>query len=124
MSETLLYLGSLLPAVWGIAHLFPTRSVVRGFGEISADNRRIITMEWINEGVTLIFVGALVAAVTLTGGRDAAATVVYLLSAAALLALAAVSIFTGFKVRFFPFRLCPIVFTTSAILIVLGTLVG
>jgi hypothetical protein len=123
VSHILLYLGAVLPLVWGIAHLFPTRSVVRGFGEISVDNRRIIAMEWINEGVTLIFIGVLVAAVTLTGSHDAVATVVYLISAAALLMLAIVSVFTGFKVAFFPFKLCPFLFTTSAILIVIGSLV-
>jgi hypothetical protein len=79
-------------------------------------------MEWINEGVTLIFIGGLVAAVTLTGSRDAVATVVYLMCAAALVALAIVSVFTGFKVAFFPFKLCPFLFTGSAILIVVGGL--
>lgn len=123
MSQVLLYLGAILPLVWGIAHLFPTRSVVRGFGKISVDNRRIITMEWINEGVTLIFIGALVVAVTLTGRHDTVATVVYLMSAAVLLVLAIVSVFTGFKVEFFPFKLCPFLFTTSAILIVTGSLI-
>ena len=48
-----LYIGAGLTLVWGIAHLFPTKSVVQGFGEISADNRRIITMEWVLEGITL-----------------------------------------------------------------------
>jgi hypothetical protein len=42
----LLYLGSALPLFWEISHLFPTKSVVAGFGDISLDNRRIIAMEW------------------------------------------------------------------------------
>ena len=45
---------------WGVAHLFPTASVIRGFGPITQDNKRILAMEWIIEGVTLIFIGALV----------------------------------------------------------------
>ncbi len=53
----LLCIGAGLTAIWGIAHLFPTSSVVKGFGEISADNKNIITMEWIVEGVSLIFIG-------------------------------------------------------------------
>ncbi len=80
-------------------------------------------MEWINEGVALIFIGVLVATVTATGSRDVVATVVYLISAAALLMLAIVSVFTGFKVAFFPFKLCPFLFTTSAILIIIGSVV-
>lgn len=58
-NQTLLYMGAFLLFVWGVAHLFPTRSVVSGFGGISHDNQRIITMEWIIEGITLIFMGSL-----------------------------------------------------------------
>jgi hypothetical protein len=64
LSGIFLYTASALTALWGIAHLLPTKSVVRGFGELSADNEYIITMEWILEGVTLIFIGVLVATVT------------------------------------------------------------
>jgi len=45
MAEVLLMIGAVLTALRGIAHLFPTTSVVAGFGEISTDNRLIITME-------------------------------------------------------------------------------
>jgi hypothetical protein len=47
-----------------VAHLFPTKSVVRGFGDISQDNKNIIAMEWLVEGVALIFVGVLVVIIT------------------------------------------------------------
>lgn len=43
-------IGAILACGWGVAHLFATRGVVSGFGEISSDNRRIIMMEWITEG--------------------------------------------------------------------------
>jgi hypothetical protein len=56
VNPVLLYLGAFFTLVWGVAHLFPTRSVVEGFGEIYLDNKRIIAMEWISfphvEGVT------------------------------------------------------------------------
>ena len=58
------YTGSFLTFASGVADLFPTGRVVAGFGEISPDNKRTITMEWINEGVTLMFIGVLVALVT------------------------------------------------------------
>jgi hypothetical protein len=118
----LLYLGAALTALWGISHLFPTRSVVKGFGEISVDNQRIITMEWIVEGVSLIFIGVLVALVTIVDSSSFVSKAVYLLSAVGLIVLALVSLFTGFKVKFLPFRLCPIIFTVSAVLIVIGGL--
>lgn len=119
-AEILIYIGAALPLMWGVSHLFPTKSVVRGFGEISSDNRNIITMEWIIEGIALIFLGALVGLVTLVESRSAVSTVVYISSIACLIVLAVVSLFTGFKIHFLPFRLCPIIFTCSAVLIGLG----
>ncbi len=116
----LLYLASLLAVMWGIAHLFPTRNVVQGFGDISLDNRRVITMEWINEGATLIFIGVLTAAVTFVDPGSLAARTVYWLAFVMLNALSIISLFTGFRVNFLPYRLCPIIFTGSSILILLG----
>ena len=123
INQILLFLGAAIPLLWGIAHLFPTRSVVSSFGDISLDNRRIITMEWIIEGVALIFIGLLVSVVTLVDYGHFVSTTVYWLSAAALLVLAVVSLFTGFRISFLPFKLCPYLFTTAAILIVAGTLI-
>jgi hypothetical protein len=117
-----LYIGAALTTLWGVAHLFPTSSVVKGFGTISADNKNIITMEWIVEGVSLLFIGALVALVTIINPVDPVSTAVYVLSAIGLIVLALVSLFTGFKVKFLPFRLCPFIFTASAILILIGGL--
>ena len=118
----LLYVGAALTSFWGIAHLFPTKSVVEGFGEITLDNRRIITMEWILEGVSLTFMGLLVAAVTFIDPLSAVSKVVYGLSIAGLVAFAIVSVFTGYKVNFLPFKLCPFIFTGSAVLIFVGGL--
>ncbi len=119
-AEILIYIGAALPFIWGVAHLFPTAAIIRGFGEISADNRNIIAMEWIIEGVALIFIGSLVAVTTTVEAQNIIATVVYLSSSACLMILAVISLFTGFKIDFLPFRLCPIIFTSSAILIITG----
>lgn len=116
----LLYLASLLIVVWGVAHLFPTKNVVKGFGDISLDNRRVITMEWINEGATLIFIGALTATVTLVDSTGLVARTVYWLAIVMLNAMSIISLFTGFRVNFLPYRLCPIIFTGSSILILAG----
>lgn len=118
----LLYLGSGLTILWGISHLIPTRNIVKGFGDISQDNRHIITMEWIVEGVSMIFIGVLVAVVTIINPETLVSTAVYILSAVGLIGLALVALFTGFKVNFFPFKLCPLIMTTSAVLILLGAL--
>jgi hypothetical protein len=94
--------------------------VVAGFGELSADNRRIITMEWLVEGVALLALGALTAAVTVAGPGGAAASAAYAVAVATLLVLTVVSLFTGFRIAFLPFRLCPLIFAASAVLIALG----
>ena len=119
-NQVLLYSGSAFISFWGVAHLFPTRSVVSGFGKISADNKRIITMEWIIEGIALIFIGSINAVVTAIDHTSSISLVIYLSSFVVLIVLAIVSFLTGFKIRFLPFRLCPVIFTTSAVLIMLG----
>jgi len=122
MNTFLIYTGAGLAVIWGIAHLFPTRGVVRGFGEISADHRRIITMEWITEGVALVFIGALVGMVTWVDPLSSATRLVYFLTTFTLVVLAVVSLFTGFRVHFLPYKLCPFIFTLSALLIAFGGL--
>jgi hypothetical protein len=109
--------------LWGAAHLFPTMSVARGFGPLSPDNRRILVMEWVGEGLTLVFMGALVGGLALSGGPfEPAALWAYRASAALLVAMAAVSAFTGARNRFIAFRLCPWIFSGAALLLVLGSL--
>ena len=122
LNQVLLYAGSAFIAIWGIAHLFPTQSVVAGFGDITVDNRRIITMEWLVEGVALIFTGSINAIVTAIDHTSSISVAVYVSSAAALIALALVSFFTGFKISFLPYKLCPLIFLTSAVLIIMGAL--
>jgi hypothetical protein len=121
MNLVLLCLGGAMAAAWGVAHLIPTAKVAAGFGPITDDNRRIITMEWIAEGALLLFAGAVVILVAAVDHHSAAARAVSVASAAALIAMAIVSLFTGFKVKLLPFRLCPPIFTISAALILAGT---
>ena len=116
----LLYVAAALTGLWGIAHLFAIRGVVAGFGELTPDNRRIITMEWIVEGVALVSLAALVAVVTAVDPEAAASSAAYAVAIATLLVLALVSLATGFRIAFLPFRLCPFIFTLSAVLIAVG----
>jgi hypothetical protein len=123
INTILLLTGSFLIVIWGIAHLFPTKSVVKGFGDISEDNRNIIRMEWINEGLTLIFTGTLVALVTVFGDNESiTGLIVYLASSCLLFSMAVLSLFTGFKVHFLPYKLCPVIFSVSGVLILLGSI--
>jgi hypothetical protein len=120
VSQILFYIGSGITIIWGISHLFPTKSIVKGFGEISTDNKNIITMEWIVEGVALIFIGFIVLGITIIEPANNSAAFVYFSSVVILFVLAVISLFTGFKINFLPFKLCPYLFSVSAILILLG----
>ena len=124
IGQVLLYVGAAITIIWGTAHLFPTKSVVKGFGDISADNKHIITMEWIIEGVALIFIGVIVSGAAIIGIDHKVSVFVFFTSSIFLIVLAIVSLFTGFKVNFLPFKLCPVFFSASALLIIVGWLIG
>ena len=122
--EILIHIGAIMVIFWGIAHLISTMGVIKNFGEISRDNRLIITMEWIMEGLTMIFIGLLIIIITLLGGASNPVSIyVYWISIVMLFIMAIVSLLTGARVNFPPYRLCPIIFTTSAILIIIGILI-
>ena len=122
-NELLLYIGSVIIILWGIAHLIPTRAIVSGFGEISGDNKKVITMELIAEGLTLCFLGVLVLMVTMMAdAQSEAARTVYLACAGMLVVMAVLTAFTGARTPAVWYKICPAVKTIVAILFVLGTL--
>jgi len=121
-SDVLLYIGSFVITLWGIAHIVPTKFVVEGFGPMSEDNKRIITMEWVAEGLTLCFLGLLVLWATLAGGsQNQVSIIVYRASALMLILLAGLSLLTGARTKIVPIKICPIVKTVVAILFLLGS---
>ena len=120
MDQILIYIASTMTCLWGVVHLFATKGVVKGFGDLSTDNSRIITMEWIVEGVALISIASFVATVTAIQPEALLSQAVYVVAIVTLIALAFVSLFTGFRVAFLPFRLCPFIFCASAALIFFG----
>jgi hypothetical protein len=123
LSEVLVLVGAGAITVWGVGHIVPTRAVVTGFGELSTDNRRILTMEWLVEGLTLCFVGILSLIVTLSLGVDArATTLVNCALAGFLVVLAGLSAATGARTSIVPMKLCPYVKTTVAVLLIVGSL--
>jgi hypothetical protein len=120
--HALLYVAALVVSVWGLAHLVPTRAVVASFGAISLDNRRVLAMEWIAEAVAMLFVGVLVAAVTLLDpGSGAVAQLVYRMSAAALAAIGVLTAVTGARTSVIWFKACPLVMSLAITLILVGS---
>ena len=122
MSSTLFLAGSIIVLVWGIAHMVPTKSVVKGFGEISQDNKRILTMEWLAEGVALCFIGLLGLLVTLYGDPVGfTATIVYRAIGGALITMAVVAGLTGARTSVIPIKICPVILSVAAILFLVGS---
>ncbi|MGA3015236.1 MAG: hypothetical protein ABSD71_14505 [Bacteroidales bacterium] len=113
MKTIFFFLSGALTIVWGIAHLFPTKNVVMNFGDISLNNKRIMTMEWIIEGISLLFIGVLTILIVITDSTLSHSRIVYLTIVILLVTLSIVSLFTGFKVKFLPYRLCPVIFLTQ-----------
>jgi hypothetical protein len=60
-----MFAGAAILLFWGLMHISKTVPVVKTFGELSIDNKRILSMEWISEGMLLVFLGLLVTLVTL-----------------------------------------------------------
>lgn len=119
----LLYAASAIVFVWGAAHIIATRSALAGFDSLSTDNRRILIMEWVAEGITLCFIGVLVALVVSLDGRGSVAgLIVYRSSGVVLLALALVAVFTGARTPDVPFKICPFVEAGAAVLLFVGSL--
>lgn len=124
MDEVLIYIGAALAIVWGGSHLVVTRSVVDGFGDISRDNRFIITQEWIAEGIAICFVGLLAVLVTaLEGAANPASLIVYRTSAGFLVVIAGLTAVTGARTPILPFKICPFLLTAVAALFLVGSLV-
>ena len=122
-SSAMLYAGSAMIIAWGLAHIMiPTKSILGGFEPITPDNRRILLMEWLMEGVLLVFLGVLVALVrAIAPAEEFAATIVYRTSAVVLIVMAGISLMTGGRTRIGPMRLCPFIFAATAVLFLLPT---
>lgn len=107
---------------WGAAHLAPTRAVTAGFGEITPDNRQILVMEWVAEGITHISLGLLILLVTAIEGIDNPATrLLYLVVAGILVALATLTAATGSRTPVVWFRICPFVLSAAAVLLIVAS---
>jgi hypothetical protein len=118
------YVGALMLVVWGFAHIVPARGIVAGFGALSPDNRRILTMEWVAEGLALIFIGVMAGLVWRQGGpTDRIAILVVRACGAMALIMAAWTAATGGRTKIIPIKICPLVKTAAAACLILPTLV-
>jgi len=122
--DVLAYAAAVIIVAWGVSHIAPTRAVAEGFGSISADNRKILVMEWVAEGLTHVFVGVLVVLLTaLDGSGDASVQLAYRIAAGFLLVLGAWTAVTGARTPVIWFKICPFVMTTVAGLLLIASFI-
>jgi len=100
--------GSVVLLLWGLIHLVPIRSILHGFGRIPTESRRIVVMTWVNEGLSLCFVGALVGLISYFGCGRSDGIMIFAASGF-LLATALISLFTGARNPSVWLKLCPVV---------------
>jgi hypothetical protein len=115
MNAVLAYLSAALIAAWGTAHAIPTRQVLAGFSPITPDNRRIVQQEWLAEAITMWGLAAVIIAATAAGGTNADVRAwVYRAASALLIALAALTAFTGARTPVIWFKICPVLLSITA----------
>jgi hypothetical protein len=124
VADVLAYIAAGLTALWGVAHVVPTSQVVAGFGTITTENRRVLVQEWLAEAITMFGIAAVVIAVTATGGDARVTESVYRVAAGMLVAIGALTAFTGARTPVIWFKICPIVLTSSAVLLLAASVVS
>jgi len=123
MASTLAYLAAALVAAWGVAHAIPTRQVIAGFEPLSVDNRRVILQEWLAEAFTMWGIAGILIAMTVVAGAGADATAwIYRVAACLLVALAVLTGLTGARTPEVWFKICPVVLTGCAVLLIIASL--
>ena len=121
MAEGLAYVAAALVGLWGVSHAIPTRQVVAGFEPTTIDNHRVIVQEWLAEAFTMWGLAALVIAVTAVAGDKDVTSWVYRIVAALLVALGVLTALTGARTRVIWFKVCPVVLTSTAVLLVVAS---
>ena len=121
MAEVLAYVAAALVGLWGVSHAIPTRQVVAGFEPTTIDNHRVIVQEWLVEAFTMWGLAALVIAVTAVAGDQDVTSWVYRIVAALLVALGVLTALTGARTRVIWFKVCPVVLTSTAVLLVVAS---
>jgi hypothetical protein len=122
MNAVLGYLSAAVLAVWGTAHAIPTGQVLAGFKPITPDNRRIVQQEWLAEAFTMWGLAGVIIAATAAGGATADTRAwVYRAVSILLIALAALTALTGARTAVIWFKICPVLLTASAALLLIAS---
>ena len=123
VGAALAYVGAAVSRS-GVAHAIPTGRVVAGFEPTTRDNHRVIVQEWLAEAVTMWGLASILIAVTVVASHSEAAAWTYRVVAGVLIALAALTGFTGARTSVVWFKICPVLLTCSAALLLAASVVS
>lgn len=114
----LLAVAGIIMVIWGVFHIVPTKIVVDGLGVYDTDSIRIVVMEWVAGGLTLIFLGVLLVFLApYVGIGNHVARGVVLLVVLMLVIMAILSGATGARTSQSVFyKICPFVESLAALL--------
>jgi hypothetical protein len=97
--------------------------VLNGFEPVTQANRRIILQEWLAEAFTMWGIATMVIIATAVGGSGAAVSLwIYRAAAGLLIALAVLTGVTGARTPVVWFKICPVLLTGSALLLIIASL--
>jgi hypothetical protein len=82
----------------------------------------VLVQEWLAEAVTMWSFAALVIVLTAAGGGTPAADWAHRVTAGALLVLAVLTALTGARTRMVLFKICPVLLTSAAVLLLVASL--
>ena len=131
----LLTLGAILIISCGSIHVLLTKSIINGFNNIKEENKKILFLEWVIEGLMLYFISILVLVITISGLSEDivskiffGASFVILLVMTILSLLTVVNLMTGDlnlkpKIKIIlsiHFKSCPIIKISAGILFLLA----
>ena len=124
-NDILLYVGSVLIALWGISYIALVMRAAARSRELSRPFQVLVRMECFAEGVLLVFIGIMTALLNrLYGSHNAMVVTVYGLSALLLVCDAAWHAISRARPSLLPMKLSPVTLASVAILFVLGMFFG
>jgi hypothetical protein len=123
VASILAYIAAIAVGLWGIAHAAPTRQVLAGFAPITGDNRRVLLQEWLAEAITMWGISTQIIVITAVGSGAPATVWLYRVTAGLLLALAVLTGLTGARTPVVWFKICPVLLTVSAALLLTASAV-
>jgi hypothetical protein len=122
MAAFLAYLAAAVVAAWGVAHAIPTRRVLAGFEPVTVDNRRIVLQEWLAEAFTMWGIaGTVIIATVVDGSGSQVSGWLYRAAAVLLVSLATLTALTGARTPVIWFKICPVLLTGSAVLLLVAS---